>query len=351
MKWPWGGKLEKRADSYTDLLVAALTSRATGGVASASATGALEACAGLVGRAFAGASIDNAPDRITEALDPAVLCMIGRAMIRSGEILLLSDVRDGQLFLTPVASHSVSGGPNADSWVYEATLAGPSQSTTRRLQAEGVLHIRYACDPATPWRGVGPLQAASLAGRLSAEVSTALADEASTPHGYLLPLPVDGADETVAALKADLAGSRGGLSLVESVAGRFSTDDARSGPRGDWQAKRIGASPPEALIALAKHSSNEIYAACGLSPSLFTADGESGQREAFRRALGSVLLPMAKIAESELRLKLEAPGLSITFENLRASDLTGRARAFASLVSSGLEIGKAAQLAGLVVDD
>ena len=57
--WPFGnGKLETRDDSYTDTLIAALVSRAQGkSLAVPSATAALEACAGTVGRGFAASEV------------------------------------------------------------------------------------------------------------------------------------------------------------------------------------------------------------------------------------------------------------------------------------------------------
>ena len=57
--WPFGnGKLETRDDSYSDVLIAALVSRAQGRTLSIpTATAALEACAGLTGRGFAAAEV------------------------------------------------------------------------------------------------------------------------------------------------------------------------------------------------------------------------------------------------------------------------------------------------------
>ena len=46
--------------------------------------------------------------------------------------------------------------------------------------------------PTDRWHGVGPLESAALAGRLSAETADALADGESGPRGGVLPLPVDG---------------------------------------------------------------------------------------------------------------------------------------------------------------
>ena len=150
-------------------------------------TAALEACAGLVGRTFASARVEGA-QRALEALTPAVLAMIGRALIRRGEIMFAIDVVDGRLRLFPVASHDVLG--DYDRWVYRLNLAGPgSQAQRERMPAEAVVHLTYAVDPETPWRGYGPLQVARLAGRLSAETVAALADESSGPRGSFLPLP------------------------------------------------------------------------------------------------------------------------------------------------------------------
>ena len=357
MRWPWQNRdaddasadLETRS-SYSDAVVAAILAQARGVTAQPTTTAALEACAGLVGRSFAGARIENAPDIIGDALTPSLMCMVGRALIRYGEIVLVPDVSDaGQLVLLPASSHTVTG--TSDAWEYQVTLAGPSTTTTIKLPADGVCHFRYACDAARPWRGIGPLGVASLAGRLSAEVVKMLADEAASARGYVLAFPKDGADETLTQLSTDLSSAQGGLTLVESTSGNWSTDDSRSsGPRQDWTVKRIGADPPASMISLAEHSSNEIYAACGLS-GLFTAGGESASREDFRRALVSTIAPIGKLVEQELRFKLEVPDLTLSWAELRASDLAGRARAFQSMVGGGMDVAKAAQLAGLLVED
>ena len=59
---------------------------------------------------------------------------------------------------------------------------------------------------------------------------------------------------------------------------------------------------------------------------------------------------MANIILEELRSKLEVPDLKFGFQELRASDLAGRARAFQSMTTSGMEAGKAAALSGLVME-
>ena len=205
MKWPFGKDLETRAESsYGDAVIAALVGRAEGRtLAVPSGTGALEACSGLVGRAFAASEVAGA-DSLTRVLTPGVLEMIGRSLIRQGEIVFYVDSSSGSLRLVPAETHDVVGGPFPEEWEYHLTLGGPSRTVTYDdVPAQSVLHFRYAADPATPWRGNGPIQVAALAGRLSAETVRALGDEASgtgRPTSWPLPGVSMAQDSTVEAL-------------------------------------------------------------------------------------------------------------------------------------------------------
>ena len=168
--WPFGNKLETRDDSYTDVLIAALVSRAQGkSLAVPSATAALEACAGLTGRGFAAAEVTG-PDSLTRALTPGCLELVGRSLIRRGEVVFLIDTQAGKLRLIPAETHDVEGGPFPEEWEYRVTLGGPSRSAIHEfVPAQSVLHFRHAVDPSTPWRGNSPIAGAHLAGKLSAE--------------------------------------------------------------------------------------------------------------------------------------------------------------------------------------
>ena len=210
---------EKRDSSYTDTLVSFLTSNA-GGTSTVfpTATAALEACAGLVGRAFAACEVMG-PPHVQDALTPDCLSMIGRALIRRGEILFSVDVSDGKVNLWPAASHDIHGDPDPATWKYRLNMAGPDHQTTiENVPSEQVVHVMYARDPERPWRGYGPLQVAQLAGRLSASTASALADEAGGPRGSFLPMPKDGADATTDALRGDIKTANGGMLTVESMA-------------------------------------------------------------------------------------------------------------------------------------
>ena len=81
---------------------------------------------------------------------------------------------------------------------------------------------------------------------------------------------------------------------------------------------------------------------------MFRPSDGAGMREAWRQVLFGVVAPLGRAVQAELRLKLDSPGLVLTWDELRASDLAGRARAFQSMVGGGMEVSKAASLAGLM---
>ena len=331
--------------SATDALLAALLARASGNTpATVTATGALEAAAGLYGRAFAGAQVSG-PSTFAAVLRPSVLRTIGRELIRRGEAVFAIGVSEGSgLTLTPAGTWNVEG--SADAWRYRVDLNGPSRTQTLYLAAASVLHFRYAVDPARPWAGLGPIQFAAIAGRLNAEADDTLASEVGGPMANLIPIPVDGADPTVVGLRADIAKARGKALTVESTTQDWATSGGqRSATRLDWRAERLGASPPAALVELRSNAEKSVLAACGVPVELAEAGDGTGQREAWRRFLFGSVAPLAKIVTEELAAKL-SPEIGMDFEELRASDLAGRARAYKQLTEAGMDAGAAARIAG-----
>ena len=147
MRWPFG-KLETRDQSYVDTLVSLLVSRAQGRtLAVPAAIGALEACAGVVGRGFASAEVAGR-GIVTDALTPQVMELVGRSLIRAGEVVFLVDTTDSRMQILPCETWDVEGGPFPDSWVYRLTLGGPSKTLTYDwTPASSVLHFRYAYAP------------------------------------------------------------------------------------------------------------------------------------------------------------------------------------------------------------
>ena len=342
-------RLETReADSYTDALVELLQQSASGEAPAAktSALAALEACAGVTGRAFASVSVEDAPTAILDVLTPTTMNLIGRSLIRHGQLVLYIEVSDGEVVLTPSNATTVTGGYDRKTWDYELSLAGPSETTgLKRVTGDSVLHFQYAYDTSTPWQGLSPLEIASLSGRLSAEIVKALGDEMSMQAGALLTTPLDGQDPSLRKLRADLKKIGGQNALAESG------DWNKAGASGKtWERIRTGGSPPEVVAKLWSEATKEIYAACGVNAAVLQDTQGTAGREAYRQFLFGAVAPMGKMIQEELRRKLDSPNLALTWDELRAADISGRARAFQSMVGGGMEVDKAAALSGLLVD-
>ena len=345
MKFPWQS-YETRADSYTDAVVELIQSQASGTFIDPSRIAAREIALGLWGRAFASASVEPG-GVIASALTPGVLALMGREMIRRGEALFLIEVEDGRLVLHPACAWNVSGGPNPRSWLYEITMAGPTHQTIiYNVSERRVVHVRYGEESDRPWLGVGPLQHASVTGKLAANIESNLADETSQSPGSLLPVP-DGKSKSQ--LQADLRKIKGKLALVEST-GTGWGDGSQGAPRRDLVQNRIGADPPDGLVKLRADTAQEVLAACGVPVTLLESTQGTALREAWRQFLHSSVTPVSLLASVELSDKLDTP-LTLSFDRMMASDLSGRARAFQSMVGGGMAVERAAALAGLMQPD
>ena len=334
----------RETSSYTDVLVELILSRAAGDTAKATATAAVETVAGIVARSFAAAEVEG-PAVIADALSPTCLAMIGRSLIRRGEIVLAMIADGTEITLAPSANHDVRGGHDPASWMYRVNLAGPTRWTTRVVPADEVIHVRYAADPVAPWRGVGPIESAKLAGTLSAELAQALGHEASGPRGHLLPIPVDGQDPTVEQLRQDIGSLKGRTALVEAQDTGFDDGSTRNVARGGWDTHRLGMDTPVAIVELHQRATAEVLMACGISPGLFAESGTVA-REAWRQLLHGVIAPLGDMVADEISTKVGRP-VRLTWAELRASDIQGRARALQSMTGAGATLESAADHAGL----
>ena len=341
--WPFG-TVEQRA-SATDLVVEALISQAGGSsvAPSVEALGAVEAAAGLWSRAFASATVEPSSPA-TLALTPSVLAAIGRGLAVRGEALFVLDV-NGAVELTQAASWKVSGGTREESWRYAVELPLPSGKVAKRtLPAESVLHVRYATRPGAPWAGVSPLGMASETQALAAWLERRLAEEASTATAYVLPLPDGGSADNFNALAYGLQKGQGKLHLFETVAGGWG-DGRTAAPRGDYDVKRLGASPPDSVGKLRSDVKNDIFGVYGIPSSIHGTGGSA--RESYRQFLSSTIQPLAKLVVEELAVKLDTPTLALDFTELRAADISGRARAYGVLINAGMPPAEAAEATGL----
>ena len=340
MRIPFLNRPETRA-GYTDAIVEALLKEATGSTtASVSSLGVTEACAGLWGRSFASATVTPV-NMATAALTPTVLETIGRRLLLFGEAVYEITVEDGAVRLVEASSWEIE---ERAQWLYRADFATPEGTYTRALTADSVLHPRIGATSKRPWQGQSPLPSATA--KLAAVLETKLTQEVGGPVGNVLPLPIEG---SLSALQQDINQLAGKTVLVESTSGGYG--DKEGAPKGDWLTRRIGANPPESMIGLRKDVQASILAACGCPGSLLERSDGTLAREEMRRFLHSTISPVARVVADEMAVKLDTPGLAFDFKNLFASDLSGRARSFQSMVGGGMDVGKAAALAGLMVDD
>ena len=354
--WPFrtkntGNSPEKRQSApYTDNLINVLEAQAVGqGIGDPSAIAALEAAVALYSRAFAAATVT--PAEAGTALTPAVRALIARNLIRRGEDFHRLYVRDGRVVLQPCGfAYAHGDGPEEESWIYNCTLYGPTDSRHEWVPSASMLHTRYSVDSSRPWFGQGPMHWAHRTGTLAGVLESRLSEEAGGPVGHILAVPSDGGDGTdddpLAALKSDLAGARGRTVLTETTAAGWG-EGKMAAPQADYKPQRFGAAVPESSVSLRTEASTAVLSACGVPVSLVTdADGTS-QREAWRRFVMGSVEPLLAIVGQEVETKLD---MSVTFDlsALWAHDLAGRASSFKSLVTGGMAIERAAMLSGLV---
>ena len=338
--------VETRSTSgYTSLINDALLSAAEGStLATALATAALEACAGLYARSFAAAEVSPATMR-TAGLTPSTLAWIGREMIREGEAVGEIYVDDVGVMLRRAAHWDFhSGSVDSETWRCRVSAYGPSTTTTKVLPYSGIVHVQYGIHPDRPWLGVGPLGFARATGSLAGRMEGRMAEEAGIPSGYVIPVPSDGDDKTMADIRAGIG--KGGLRVLETTQHAFG-EGRMAAPAKDWVAERYGADVPDNMRELRDDVFKGVAAACCVPPELVTGDAQgTARREALRQFLHVGVQPLARIVEEELTAKLDV-GVSLSFDRLQAADTASKARAVQSFVNAEVPLERALALAGI----
>ena len=349
VRWPWQ-RQEKRdsGGDFSDAVVRLIEAQAAGTAADASSTAAVEAASGALSRAFSSAEVVGEP-WVQESVSPATLAQIGRDLIRSGSSMhVIRMGAAGMVRLIPASSWHWEGSHDPDSWTVRATCYGPSTSTTWNLPAAGVVFLRWGSTPGQPYTGIGPLSWAHTTARLQSEAERSLADEAGGPLAQLLAIPSDGGDagddDSLKMLKSDISGARGKALLVETSAGGWG-EGRTAAPQRDWQAARLGPMPPESMATIRRDAFEAVLAACGTPPSLFVDSDGTSQREAVRRWHLNTVLPLARLVEHELSMKLETP-VTLKFDSY-ALDMVSRATVVAKLAQAGVPMATALEAVNL----
>lgn len=354
--WPWGKTkgIERRDVAYGDELVNYLLSQASGStvIRDATETAALEAASGAYSRAFAGSTVSPADNLRTMPVTPAMLAMTAREMIRHGEVVFVIEAGPMGLRLSPCASFDVDGDYGEASWIYRCHMAAPSGFVTRVLPGASVLHFRYACDAKTPWRGMSPLDYARTTGQLLGKLEKSLSDESGASTGFVVPMPQDHDEGTDDAprpfdrLRADLQRLQGKTALVETTAG--GQGDRTAQPLTDWKPNRFGPELPDSLSRMREGVYRTVLAACGVPVGIFDSSGSSQEgKESWRRFVFGSVSTIGRLVSLELSRKLELD-ISLTFNELQAHDLSGRAASFKRMVEGNMPVEKAAALSGLL---
>ena len=323
-----------------------------------SATAALEAAAGSI-RACVRGSGSDASDPGNAALTPAVLALMARDLIRRGESVHVIEVgRDG-VRLTPAGSWDVRGGFDPLTWRYRCDVFGPSGN----IDPESTGGVRG--DPrallgrpgsAVVWyraARVGGVSPASCMRILRMRSRMKPAASAVTfcrcRRGRTLT-----ATRTIRTIRTRRYGR-----ILRTAARRYRDGRNDGGTHG---AKGKSAAPLADLEAATGSGRirRRAWRRCGpiaALPYWPLADARlicsrqatrAGQRESWRRFLHGSVQPLGDLLAAELAIKLDVPGLRLDFNALFASDLSpaGRGRS-ARLVKAGMEMERAARLAGL----
>ena len=84
----------------------------------------------------------------------------------------------------------------------------------------------------------------------------------------------------------------------------------------------------------------------GIPPALYAGGDGGSAREGYRQLLTATLESYAAIIGAEFRQKVGYP-VSLDFRRLAAADIAARARAYGTLVASGVDKEDAASVSGL----
>ena len=309
MRWPWQRETREAIGGYTEIISRLVEAQAAGITQQASATAATEAVAGLLSRNFASAMVEG-PNDIAEIVTPRCLAQIGRDLIRVGESLHVLRYMGDRLMLVPASTWYWEGNADPATWLCTATAYGPSSSSTWRVPQSSVIFVASGSPTARPYHGLSPSSWAADTARLNANAERSLADEAGGPVAQLLPVPADGGDDSeddpLAMLRKDIRDAKGKALLVETVASGWG-EGKTAAPQSDWQQRRLGPAPTEAMVKLADAAFARVLAASGCSPALFDDSDGTSKREALRQWHLGTVQPLARQLEHELSTKFESP--------------------------------------------
>ena len=259
--WPFRKRIEHRATSYSQAVLAAALDAAGGTSGPYPDTLAVvESCTSLIADPFLVCRIFGRP------IPRTTLHQMARDLNKTGNSVWALTVSDGQLELERCCSWDIQGSsPNPARWVYKVDISTPSAIVTRTLPASGVIHLKTDSLPESPWRGRAPWESASLTADAMAELERGIRDESSLLVGRVWVAPdgasqaqVDGMGRTITAL-------RGGKQVVsETTAGGYGQGKAAAPPANrDWKPVEVGQAHGEGNVGMRESVQASLSAATG----------------------------------------------------------------------------------------
>ena len=332
----------RSAEGYTNLITQARQEAAEGASLDVETLAVSEICASLYARGFSQAEVSGSGITFL----PDLLALIGRGLLTRGEAVLdIRSATDGEPLIA--SGWEISGGSSDPlAWRYRLTLPTPSGTNTVARRSLDVLHFRINAAPTRPWEGRSPFVIAGTTALLASRIEQSLSDEFKIPVGRILPVPAGLDTDKLDQVRDDMNNAKGKTAVVESMAQGWG-DGRSAAPHNDWVPRAMGPKPDEGVLKARSDVADSMYLAAGV-PVEITASAEgSATREAWRRFLHGTLQPLGNVIAGELRRKVQG-NPRVSFDRLFASDLSGRARAFQSIVAAGLPVERAATLAGLL---
>ena len=267
--------------------------------ASIDSLAAVEAASGLYGRAFALARIVGPPG-IRTALEPGLLALVGRQLVRAGECVLQIAVTGDGLEITPAASWNItSTSPRERDWTYYTEQSGPSGSQFRRLPSASVIHVRYSVTPGIPWRGRPPLSFAADSAKLLASLDDSLQRELNKLSSDLIGLEVRQNETPPTPAEMQTFQAALGQNALQSLAPHDPRiAESQRGPSRlfgvpvalprSFAKSRVGPEVSAASVSLRSAAAESCFAAMGIPQELVTSSDGAASREAWRRFRRSI---------------------------------------------------------------
>ena len=340
----WNKKKPEKRDSLTSRLIDIAEASASGETIVQSSS-PIEAVAGLYGRCFASAKVND------PRLTAEVLSDIARSMIKFGESLFYVSREETVKVVeyTITSTQPANEIPLRKFWVYDCTFSSPM--VTNRSLALGpnkIFHVRYSYSYKRPYEGRSPLYLSPQAQRLSVNIERIFSEMTAAEIAQIVTMPRLDANKAQE-IANKVRDAKGKTRFVETTAHAFGKGVAEAPRMHDWASQTIAPKPDQYLVELYKQAQDAIFKACGV-PLALMSEG-SGQREAMRHFVATAIEPLSRIIAQEWK-RTTGVDIEFDFSTIRSTDLAAKARAFKMFVSeTGLSSEIAAKICGINLED